>query len=70
MIHAGDVVQLVSMPVCHTGGREFESRRPRQAEPERALSFSGAEELILGITRASSASFGSTTKGHYVKPLQ
>ena len=23
------MVQLVSMPVCHTGGREFESRRPR-----------------------------------------
>ena len=36
----GAVVQLVRTPACHAGGREFESRRPRQIyHLVRALQF-------------------------------
>lgn len=33
----GVVVQLVRMPACHAGGREFESRPYRQSHPEEGL---------------------------------
>ena len=44
----GVVVQLVRMPACHAGGREFESR-PYRKIPEILLDFGDFDFMCVGI---------------------
>ncbi len=43
----GLVVQLVRIPACHAGGREFESRPDRNKFPRRWESLSKRELMML-----------------------
>ena len=43
------VVQLVRIPACHAGGREFESRPDRKKRGSEAVVNGGAKRMKKGL---------------------
>ena len=61
----GPVVEMVTMPACHAGGREFDPRRVRHSDGEVAQ----VVEQWTENPRVPSSSLGFATfrKGHFYK---